>query len=756
MDFKKTLPPLLYEQSTNLHPHRFHRPGKPGADEVKVDRRWSLSLDASCGRLTRLAADDLRHLMRTSFGQSLTASRTDAESSAMTVRVRPAGRKPEAYVVDITSQAVTIDAEDDEAGMRALFHLGQAMLNRRGPFLALGKQQRAPQWAMRITSPLLHRSFDRPEDYLDLPENYLLNMARYGYNATYLYMDWFDFISPGVGGPLARPGWRKRINTLEKAAQYLARFGIRLLFHINTLALTKDHRQFKASPPTRGAQTWEVGRHCLCSSSPAVLKFYHRAAAELFTGAPTLAGAVLLTGGECFLHCYTRPTPRIAGSTNCARCRKRPPEQVIARVVNAFAEGVRETSPAAQVLMWPYSAFSWGDLEAQKRLIEKLHPQNIATLVVFEKDDWLTIDDTRSYVFDYSISQVGPSPRFRSLDRTARHHKLRRFAKTETSIAIELFNVPRIPVMHQWAKRLAALRRQNLDGLHTTWRFYGFAAQRTDELLDYYNWQSEPDAEAFLTTMAARDFGPNAAPRVVKAWQILSDAFALFPYCGGITGFPYFRGPMYIGSAHPFVFDLTSSLRLSEKFWNIDPTREEISTDQADIERSRQPLFFMDATWTQPFGLQTMSKRLAKMTSAWAVGVDELAAAGAGLRGGQRRSWQHEYDVARVIGCIFHTAAHLARFQLLREAVTTRACAPDQLQQTCTQATELLRDELANAQTAIELVQRDSRLGYGATYGTAFDAAMIQEKIEHTHHQIDHAIPRFLSNYSFHIFGQPH
>lgn len=39
-------------------------------------------------------------------------------------------------------------------------------------------------------------------------------------------------------------------------------------------------------------------------------------------------------------------------------------------------------------------------------------------------------------------------------------------AKTETSQCIEMFNVPRIPIMQRWAQRFARLAKANLDGVH--------------------------------------------------------------------------------------------------------------------------------------------------------------------------------------------------------------------------------------------------------------------------------------------------
>lgn len=752
MNFRKSLPPTLYKQVTEAHPHRFLRPGQPGDDEVRITSRWRLAVDRSCGPLTELAARDFIKLMKATFGQSL-ARGVRGKGPAVTVAIsEEAPSRPEGYRISVTSGGIVIDAHDDEGAMRALFHLGRRMLNRRGPFVRVGETQRSPYWALRITSPVLHRMRDEPQDYLDLPDAYLLNMARYGYNATYLYMDWFDYMTPAVAGPLAKPGAKQRLAALKKATERLAGFGIRLYFHINTLAMPVDHTAFKKSPTLRGAQTWENGLHCLCSSSPKVLTIYQKASQQLFKDVPQLAGAVLITGGECLLHCYTRPTPKVGGTTNCERCAKRAPEQVIAGVVNAINKGAKAANPDADVLMWPYSAFSWGDLNAQKRLLDQLDT-TVGSLVTFEKDDWKSFEGTSSFIFDYTISSLGPSPRYRELQSHARSRGLKTYARTECSQAIEIWNVPRIPVMHRWAQRYAAMREAPLTGVHTAWRFYGFCAQRTDEIVDYFTWAGRPNIEALLHRMAARDFGPSAADHVTDAWRKFSDTLAIFPFSAGLTGFPYFRGPFKIGTAHPLIWDATVPLDFSDGFTGVNPAMQEGLNDQDRIDATRTHFYFTDMVWTQPFGAQKLMPRLERMDRLWREGMQLLRKPLAKARNVERAMLENEIDIAAVIGCMFRTARNLLAFQMVRESVTTHACHAKQLRRACEQALTILHDELDNAHAALEIVTREPSLGYGATYGYSFDADMIREKIEHTQRQIDRDVPEFYSNYAFHICG---
>jgi len=745
-EFASRLPKRLYQQVTRDITHHFPGPHKVRRDEVLVDRNWCLQLDDTCGPLTRLAAKDLRRTLLKTFDVKLQRS-----GRRIQVTVDPNATRPdESSRLSVSREQIHIEANSDEAAMRALFDLRWCMLNRQAPVLACGDSGLSPEWSLRIMSPVWHRPIDQPEDYTVLPDAYLLNAARYGFNATYLYADWFDFMTPDVAGALARKGYRARLAALRDAVAHLGRFGIRLLMHINTIAMSHDHPFFKTAPAMRGAQTWRDGQHCLCSSHPKTLALYRQAARQLMSDVPGLAGAVMITGGECFLHCYTRPMPQTSQGTNCKRCAKHTPDDVIARVVNAFAAGAREVNPDVHLMMWPYSAFTWGDLDTQKRFIGNLDP-HVDLLSSFEKDSFQTIDGVKSYVFDYSICQLGPSPRFRELHRTAKRAGRKVHARTESAQCIEMFNVPRIPIMHRWAERFAAIRKIGVDGVHTAWRFYGFCAQRNDEIVYANTWRDNPDIDDLLLTMARRDFGGRAARNVVRAWEHFSKGFAEFPYCAGTTGFPYFRGPFYIGPAHPFVFDTTRGHGLPEMFWTPNPSAgEAASPDESSDVFENEPRFFADLTWTQPYGAKRVAGALASVDKHWRKGLALLQRAGSTAKGGE---FESELAVATMIHCMFRTARNLVAFQMLREKVTTEPTTPASVKRACLEAIKVVTDETENARIALELVKADPSLGYGAAYGYAFTADMIEAKIKHCQHQIDIAIPGFYDIHAFHCFG---
>ena len=335
------------------------------------------------------------------------------------------------------------------------------------------------------------------------------------------------------------------------------------------------------------------------------------------------------------------------------------------------------------------------------------------------------------------------------------HTKLMEPAKDKLAAVLEEteLRVPRIPVMYRWAERYARMRQAGIEGVHTAWRFYGFCAQRNDEIVDHFAWEENPNSEKLLKTIARRDFGERASSKVLSAWRSFSRAFEYFPYSAGITGLPYFRGPFYIGPAHPFIFDPNVPAILPYSFYSIDPSRMELSSDPEILNQYKRPTFFVDLIWTQPFGPQRTRKSLQDLKRGWEKGICALSEALAYAKGTEKARVQEELDLATGISCMIRTAYNLLQFQILRDEIVSQAVTKLTLSRKLAKIQKILSNEIENANVAMILAKRNPSLGFGSAYGTAFNAEMIQAKIRDTQKQRDVIIPEFENNLRFHLFG---
>src|SRR5690606_34606157 len=132
----------------------------------------------------------------------------------------------------------------------------------------------------------------------------------------------------------------------------------------------------------------------------------------------------------------------------------------------------------------------------------------------------------------------------------------------------------------------------------------------------------------------------------------------------------------------------------------IDPSMEEGITDPQKLEAYRQPRYFVDTTWTQPFGAKVAAKRFAEIDRHWSRGVSLLQKAHAKTDGENKKRLESEIGVAQLIGTMFRTASNLVRFQMLRDNVTSQPTTMASLTRTCEQAIHILKDELENARLA--------------------------------------------------------
>ena len=67
---------------------------------------------------------------------------------------------------------------------------------------------------------------------------------------------------------------------------------------------------------------------------------------SLFSAGPGVAGAILLIGGEGFMHCYSRPYGHFEGYSSCPHCRDKAPSGEIANLVNRMAAAVVSIKPS--------------------------------------------------------------------------------------------------------------------------------------------------------------------------------------------------------------------------------------------------------------------------------------------------------------------------------------------------------------------------------------------------------------------------
>lgn len=732
---------------------RYRPQASPPANSFLFPRRATFFLGAPETPLVRRAMENFSSFFRQCFATELVHSDDRAD-----IVFRLSGEGPdESFVIDVAVDGVLVEASHEKGLLHATHYLERLMADAGGPFLSLGRLQRQPALSPRFTESIFIPPRQLPSNPGLFSDEYLGLMSHFGSNALKFYINLFDLWRSDTLPELNTPDFDEQISHLQRFVQRLSEFGFDLHLHLNTGPLAADHAVFSAYPEVKGSRVeiaveevsgfdWNV----LCSSNLKVHRAYQETLGAVFSAIPDLGGVVMIIGGECFFHCFTRPANSVSGETSCPHCQGRDAHQEVATLVNA----VHAAIPAGRRLFaWPYSAFIWsGDDRLQSRWISHLNPavDVLANFDCFDEDEMCGVGVR---FFDYNIKLIGPSSVFWAQRDACRDRGIRINVKTETTTTPDSFYLPYLPLHFRWYERYKAIRESGASGYMGQWRFYGMNGTIPEELQYHSVWNPERTAEELLSTIVRRDFGLGGAAldSVIEAWRLLSASWDDFPYSAMTSGErdAYMRGPWYLGPAHPLIFSPQSRYDLDARFFNIRGDLVEGFTEEELAAMHRRPRYIDDLWICLPFGVDRFLEFSKKCSCRWDAGLEMLKKA---LGDSPNQRAQMELDVCETVSIHLNTLTNTVEFLRLRDSVARGPQTKDSLTVIWSQLRDVLDREIANAARALPILQRDPRIGFGFSYGEVYDREMVEQKIAQCRHVRHAELPRVESFLRFHIW----
>lgn len=723
------------------HFSRYYRDASvvPTGDETVIANGWRVVVDAAPDSAGALMAQHLRDFLRDRMQVDLALEPPAGAEAQTEVSVSRGGPSlvlaasgggdpgvPESFTIEVTPKLVAVRGMDANGLRDGIVKLVEQIGLRRAPFLARGSQVYTPRLRVRLGT---------------IPSGgSVRDLVFMGYNAMLAGGGDLHAISTSE----AIPGLRARKVPALAAAQPQAgeearRYGLKTYAFLNTRQkFPKDDPVFQEHPEIRGALTWAAdGEYVLCTGHPLVQQYLRESVAGLFSADPGLAGIVLIVGGEGFYHCHMRPFGVEKGHTNCERCEALGAERAVANLSNLLAEAARSVNPAAEVVVWPYSAeHVWSADYDQKGYLELLGP-GVALLTEIEKGEYVKKEGgINKHLWDYSIDLIGPGDRAASQIATCKAVGVPVYLKSEPEIGFEAPRLPHIPCMDRWYDRAEALASCGAAG---AWVFPAFRpnfGSTAAELPKFAWWSPTPDREAVLEQFAARVAGAAAGPHLRRAWGFVSEAI---PYSPELPS--YYNGPYYLGPAHPMCANPEATL--PQVFYGYYLFLAEMTDAAGAVAR---PTFVTVPTGDRPVFAsyyREMEKRLA-------LAVAEIDAAGP-LAEETRQLFFEAEEIP--IRWFYHTARTEANFYescALRDRLIALASQESRSEEEQTEARELLMrwhavltDEKANAEAALPLVERDVRLDfyYGSDHTFPHAADMIRAKLEILEGELSEFLP---------------
>lgn len=735
---------------------------------VVLDDQWTIRMDAPASRLLDIAIQDFQLWLHNAFQFRIAPLQA---SSALQIVFRTNSNSQdfdrqdpeiETFTIEVSAEQIIIESKHERGLLQATHYIERLFLERSAPAFKPGKEVHRPAFMPRISNGVFIPNHQSPASPGEFTDSYLSLMSHYGVNGIHLYIDLYKVCRSSLLPELNSSDFEQQVSLLNAHCQRLLDHGIDLYLHINTPPLPEDHPVFLNHPETKGSRVeifldGAYGKkwNNLCSHSQTTLDFYSEAFQNLFNACPHIAGTFIIIGGECFFHCYTRPLKTGDERTNCPVCRERNPDQEIANLVNTLAKALKKTGSHKSLYAWPYSAFVWsGDDDAQLGWISHLS----SDVSVLSNYDCGVPDPTcgdRAWLFDYNIKLTEPSSVFARQQEALAERNQPIFVKTETNTTPDAFSLPYLPLHFRWLERFRTMQKRSVAGYVGQWRFYGMNATPPEEWQYQIAWNPQRSNEDILKQWIVPNLGvhENNVSKVMQAWRHISDSWDDYPYSAMTSGErqAYMRGPMYLGPAHPLIFDVQDNYSLDERYWLLRGDSGEILSEEdlAEIRRNGKPRYVSDLLIVVPFGVKLYLEKLESCITRFAQGVDLLQQA---IDPNYSIQAQRELDIANALLIQLRTLRNVVRFYNVRDRYYQQDSKPDDFQKWIDELSSILREEISNAESALPILERQPSVGYGHCYTEVYDHSLVSDKIRQCRYVLEKELPRFSSVVRFHVW----
>ena len=537
-------------------------------------------------------------------------------------------------------------------------------------------------------------------------------IAADGFTAVWVRGKLRELTNSTVFPELCGPDADRRTDCLREAVGRADRHGLKTFLYFNEpLALPDGHSFWDAHPEVRGemfeaAHYFEPSR-ALCTSTDEVRAFLRESVRDLFDRLPGLGGVILITASEYLTHCWSHYSryslhdgihePSDEPLT-CPRCRTREPADVVGEILSIWADEAAARTPKPRVLAWNWSWSLWYP-DPQPEVIAAL-PTGVELMADWERGGARVQVGREVAVDEYSLGYVGPGKRFTASAEEGRQRGKPVFAKMQLGTTFELATVPNLPLIRSLFRKLCALREHGVAGIMGTWNI-GCTRTLNRAVVGLFC-RDNPGVDAedtFLRRVCSEYFGAVDADMVLGAWANFSGAFENLPLSISML----YWGPLGYAPAYP-----------------LDPEyRDEPMGPAWPDERNARIGDRLEDCFG-PFSLDECITLFENMTQLWRAGLTVYEPALTDEAPGTPRQLSQraqELRCARMIGCHLQSAAAVFQFHRWRQRTATEAGLTPPYSVTLDgEARALLRHELPNVQTALQLVREDKRLGYHEEY----------------------------------------
>lgn len=381
-------------------------------------------------------------------------------------------------------------------------------------------------------------------------------------------------------------------------------------------------------------------------------------------------------------------------------------------------KSVRKVNPQADIVFWTYN---WGYVEEEYRikLIESL-PTDISLLVTYEMFQNYKLGSIKQTVADYSLAFAGPGNYFLSEAKAAKKRGIRLYAMTNTAgLTWDIGVIPYEPMPHQWMERYKGIReayeKYGLCGLMES-HHYGLYPSFISELAKNCFIAEKGDFKANLLEILEKRYGAENIDTVNKALELWSEAIRWYTPTDADQ-----YGAFRCGPSYPLCL-IKETKPLSDpdgyfgnKIYEVIYPADYSPTNPLPCGRGMLP----------NLRINSELEALYKMNSLLEEGLEILKEIQ-----NPNQELQYLTNLGEYICCCVVTGIHAKEWFKVTSKMQS-STEIEEVRRLIPLAKELIEKEKENAQRAIPLVERDSRLGWEPSMGYAGDKERIEWKLRY-------------------------
>lgn len=516
------------------------------------------------------------------------------------------------------------------------------------------------------------------DDLKDYSDVYLEKLKNTGVNGIWLHETLKNLARFRFDESFS-PDYKTRVRNLIKLTRRCAKHGIGVYLYLNE-PRSMPEEFFRTRAELRGQKVSE-NEYCLCTSSEKVREYIFDAVKSVAKSVPLLKGIFTITMSENPTHCYSKNWGKGAGHTDCLRCARKKPYEIVAELNNLMCRAAKEGNAGISYIanIWGWAGYMGWSLNDTLSCISLLD-QEVDVMSASEFDQEFSRGGTVSRVIDYSISVMGPSEYTVKCLSKAKETRHRIWAKIQANNSWECSAVPYLPVFDMMTEHISNLKKLGVSGIMLGWSLGGYPGGALPACVEACGTE-----EFDLFAYCKKHYGITA-DAVERSMKLFDDAFLCYPFSVSSL----YKGAQTLGPAN---------------LWSLE----------GDGRKSTMVCFYFDdhKAWSAPYGLQIYIDLYQKLCDRWKRGLDLLENVNGNAAFDEYRT------MAKASYVHFYSTLLHARFTDLKGDVRKNA----------QQIKDILNEEYKNVLILYELVSKDVRIGFEMTNHYYYTPTSLLEKL---------------------------